>query len=114
MQQREDRVPAKLLARWQQLKSSDHLMLKPRKAWFEGAISQVLKHRGSDTVTAIAAAESLELTKFIPMLVDLAETGETEEIQQRATSATLKLAHIQGGRARCDRDAPTLRNPALE
>ncbi len=114
LQRREDRVPAKLLARWQQLKSSDHLLLKTRKAWFEGAISQVLKHRGSDTVTAIAAAESLELTKFIPMLVDLAETGETEEIQQRATSATLKLAHILGGRARCDRDAPTLRNPALE
>nr|WP_271958140.1 hypothetical protein [Rubripirellula sp.] len=114
MQRREDRVPAKLLARWQQLKTSDHLLLKTRKTWFEGAVSQALKHRGSDTLTAIAAAESLELTKFIPMLVDLGETGETEEIRQRATSATLKLAHILGGRARCDRDAPTFRNPALE
>jgi len=114
LQRREDRVPAKLLARWQQLKPADHLLLKTRKTWFEGAVSQALKHRGSDTITAIAAAESLELTKFIPMLVDLAETGETEEIQQRATTATLKLAHILGGRARCDRDAPTLRNPALE
>ena len=37
LQRREDRVPAKLLARWQQLKSSDHLLLKTRKAWFEGA-----------------------------------------------------------------------------
>jgi hypothetical protein len=114
MLRREDRVPAKLLARWPQLRSSDHLLLKTRKIWFEGAVSQALKHRGSDTVTAIAAAESLELTKFVPMLVDLAETGETEEIRQRATSATLKLAHILGGRARCDRDSPTLRNPALE
>ena len=114
MQRREDRVPAKLLARWPLLKSSDHLLLRTRKTWFEGAVSQALKHRGSDTVTAIAAAESLELTKFIPMLVDLAETGETEEIQQRATSAALKLAHILGSRARCDRDSPTLRNPALE
>jgi hypothetical protein len=114
MQRREDRVPAKLLARWQQLKTTDHLLLRTRKTWFEGAVSQALKHRGADTVTAIAAAETLELTKFIPMLVDLAETGETEEIRQRATAATLKLAHILGGRARCDRDAPTLRNPALE
>ena len=99
MLRREDRVPAKLLARWPQLRSSDHLLLRTRKIWFEGAVSQALKHRGSDTVTAIAAAESLELTKFIPMLVDLAETEETEEIRQGATSATLKLAHILGGRA---------------
>lgn len=114
MQRREDRVPAKLLARWKQLKTTDHLLLRTRKTWFEAAVSQALKHRGADTATAIAAAESLELTKFIPMLVDLAETGETEEIQQRATAAILKLAHILGGRARCDRDAPTIRNPALE
>ena len=114
LQRREDRVPAKLLARWQQLKTTDHLLLRTRKTWFEGAVSQALKHRGADTSTAIAAAESLELTKFIPMLVDLAETGETEEIQQRATAAVLKLAHILGGRARCDRDTPTIRNAALE
>lgn len=66
---------------------SDHLLLKTRKTWFEGAVSQALKYRGSNTLTAIAAAESLELTKFIPMLVNLGETGETEEIRQRATSA---------------------------
>ncbi len=114
LQRREDRVPAKLLTRWQQLTPSDHLLLKTRRNWFEPAVSQALKHRGSNTFTAIAAAESLELAKFIPMLVDLAETGETKEIQQRATTASLKLSHILGGRARCDRDAPTLRNPALE
>ncbi|MGI9468673.1 MAG: hypothetical protein ACR2OA_16265 [Rubripirellula sp.] len=73
-----------------------------------------MKHRGADTVTTIAAAESLELTKCIPMLVDLADTGETDEIRQPATAAVLKLAHILGVRARCDRNAPTIRNPALE
>ncbi|MDB4477434.1 hypothetical protein OAF37_00225 [Rubripirellula sp.] len=114
MQRRDERVPAKLLARWDQLRPSEHLLIKTRKSWFESAVSQALKHRGADTITAIAAAESLELTKFIPMLVDLAETSESDEIQQRATAATLNLAHILGGRARCDRDVPTLRNPALE
>lgn len=114
MQRREAKVPAKLLARWQQLKTTDYLLLRTRKTWFEDAVSQALKHRGTDTVTAIAAAESLELTKFIPVLVDLAETVETDEIRQRATAAVLKLAHILGGRARCNRDAPTIRNPALE
>ena len=114
MRRRKERGPAKLLARWQQLGTADQLLLRTRKIWYEGAVSQALKHRGADTLTVIAAAESLELTKFIPMLVEKAEAGKTEAIERRATTAVLKLAHILGSRARCDRDAPSIRLPALE
>ncbi len=86
MQRRETVSPTKFLARSQQLKMTEDLLPGTRKTWFEGALCQVLKQRGADTVTAITAAESLELTKFISILVDLAETGESDELSQRATA----------------------------
>ena len=38
MQRREDRVPAKLLARWQQLKTTDHLLLRNGISFLVGVV----------------------------------------------------------------------------
>ena len=109
----EPRTPAKVLANWSNLDDSDLEILRKRKAWFSDAIRSALQRSGEDLATAISAAESLQMTTFLPTLVELAESNTDDTIRDRATEAVLSLANHLGQDARADHDLPTIRYPAL-
>lgn len=109
----EPRTPAKLLACWSNLDDHDLEILRKRKAWFTDAIRSALQRSGEDVIANIIAAESLQMTTFLPTLVEFAESSEANAIRDRATEAVLTLANHLGRHARSDHDLPTIRYPAL-
>ncbi|MGI9470184.1 MAG: hypothetical protein ACR2NZ_01540, partial [Rubripirellula sp.] len=113
LERSETRTPAKLLSIWSMLGEEDFEILRKRKSWFSDAISAALDRTGEDAITAIAATESLQLTTFLPRLVDLAESGRDDMIRRQATQAVVALSSQLGRDARADRDLPTIRCPAL-
>jgi hypothetical protein len=64
-------------------------------------------------ITAMEAAQALELNRLLPELILLAESSASRTIKQRATEAVLAMVGPLGADARCDRNQPTVRGPVV-
>ena len=108
----EARAPAMILQRWEMLGEQDLEVLRNRKSWFADTVAAVLSGNGDDVITAIMAAESLQLTTLLPHLIGLAESTDSEKLRRHASQAVLSLSEQLGRNARSHQDLPSVRGPA--
>ncbi len=113
LKRKEPRSSEQVLANWGKLNADDLRVLRPKKSWLNDAIGQALRGQGENVLTAITAAESLQMASVIPQLTLLAESSASRDIQQRASEAVIAIVQPLGRAARADRDRPTVRGPVL-
>jgi hypothetical protein len=111
LRRKEERAPQQLLESWEKVAADDLPTLRTDKEWIWAPVEAALQESGDSVLTAIDAAEALELTTAIPQLALIAESSESPELKERCNEAIMNLVRPLGAAARDDRDQPTVRGP---
>ncbi len=106
----EPRASQQVLENWDKLNADDLRVLRPKKTWLADTIDKALRGKGEAVLTAVIAAEGLELTTVLPQLTLLAESSASRDIQQRASQAVIAIVQSLG-RASAE---PIVTNPPFE